>query len=187
MAIRRNGNPKLVGAIFAPIGLVLLGVTGWLGNHQVSILKTWPEVDALVTKSRLTRSRSKSTTMYGTEFEFRYTVNGKQYQTPATSSYASSSYTEMKGKIDAYTPGTHHSIHYNPANPNDISYDAGYNLGFFFVTIIPGILGLVFSGLGIALLFASRSERKALCPSCGEPVEKGQRFCPNCAAPLLST
>ncbi len=183
---------KIVGGVFLPLGLVFLGVTGFTGNRQYTILKSWPTVEAEVTQSRVshyqsTSSRSSSTsTMYQAEIEFRYTVGGKQYVTPATSDYSSSSYTEMKHKVDFYAPGTRHAIRYNPADPNDIRFDVGYNLGFFLLPFIFGILGLVFGSVGAGLLLAWRSVSKGQprCPSCGQPTERGQRFCPNCAAPL---
>lgn len=113
-----------------------------------------------------------------------YTVDGKDYTTPSSSSYSSSSYTEMKRKVDTYAPGSRHPIRYNPADPNNMRFDVGYNFGFFFLPVLFGGMGIVFSALGVGLLFASRSVRELRCPACGRPVEKGQNFCPNCAAPL---
>lgn len=83
-----------------------------------------------------------------------------------------------------YAPGSRHPIRYNPADPSDMRFDVGYNFGFFFLPVLFGGMGIVFSALGVGLLFASRSVRELQCPVCGRPVEKGQNFCPNCAAPL---
>lgn len=123
---------RLVGGIFAIIGVVLLGIGAWIGNRQYTILQTWPIVQAEVSKSRVTRGRdSEGTAMYGTEIEFRYTVEGKQYLTPSSSAYTTSSYRDMKRQADQYAPGTRHVIRYNPAEPDDIRFDAGFNFGFF--------------------------------------------------------
>jgi len=190
MATGGIGISRLVGGIFTLVGLVLLGVAGWAGNRQYTILKSWPTVEAVVTKSQVTHSqshdidRSTDTTMYEAAIEFRYTLNGKEYATPATSGYSSSSYTEMKRQADAYPPGTRHRVRYNPADPNDIRYNAGYTFGFFFLPVLLGGMGIVFGGLGVLFLYLSRSERVLLCPSCSQPVERNQRFCPNCVAPL---
>lgn len=176
---------KIVGGVFTPVGLALLGFGLWTGNRQVTIMKTWPTVDAEVTKSDVTRGRDREgTTMYGVEIEFRYTVNGKDYATPSSAGYRSSSYTEMKGKADAYAPGTRHPVRYNPSDPSDIRFDVGYNFGFFFLPVLLSGMGLIFGGVGSGLLLASRSALKQRCPSCGQPVERGQHFCPNCASAL---
>jgi len=185
MTDRGIGVARLVGLVFTPIGIIMLALAGWTGNRQYTILKTWPSVEAEVTRSEVTRGRdSEGTTMYGTEIEFRYTVDGREFNTPSSSSYRSSSYREMKGKADRYAPGTRHSILYNPSDPADVHFDAGYNIGFFLLPVILGGMGLMFTGLGIGVLWASRSEKPLRCPSCGEPVTAGQNFCPACATAL---
>jgi hypothetical protein len=175
---------KIVGGVFTVVGAVLLGVAGWTGNHYYTILKSWPTVEAEVTQSQVTVGRdSEGTTMYGTQIEFRYTVNGKPYVTPTSSSYRTSSYTEMKRMADRYAPGTRHPIRYNPGNPDDIRFDVSYSFGFFFLPILLGGMGAIFAGLGVTFLYVSRPKRGFTCPSCGQRMEKGQDFCPNCHAP----
>lgn len=191
MMVRQSrGVNKLVGGIFTVVGLALLGTGGWVGNRQYTILKSWPTLEAEVTKSQVTHhvshnSRSHTdTTMYGAEIEFRYTVEGRQFTTPSTPGYSTSSYPEMKRMADTYAPGTRHTIRYNPADPNDVRFNAGYNFGFFFLPVVFGGMGVVFTGVGIGLLAASRSWQPLQCPACGQAVERGQKFCPNCATPL---
>jgi hypothetical protein len=185
MTDRGIGLVRLVAVVFTPIGIIMLALAGWFGNRQYSILKTWPSVEAEVARSEVTRGRdSEGNTTYGTEIEFRYRVNGREFRTPSSSSYRSSSYKTMKEKADEYSPGTRHSILYNPSDPADVRFDAGYNLGFFFLPAILGGMGLVFAGLGVVFLWVSRSEKPLRCPSCGQPVSAGQNFCPGCAAAL---
>jgi hypothetical protein len=183
---------KLVGGIFAVVGLALLGAAYWTGNRQLTIIKSWPTIQAEVTKSQVTHhlshdsERSTDTMMYEAEIEFRYTLNGKEYVTPSNPGYSTSSYPEMKRLADTFAPGTTHLIRYNPADPNDIRFNAGYSFGFFFLPVLFGGMGIVFGGIGTGLLIASRSRESLRCPSCGQGVDKGQKFCPNCAA-LLQT
>ncbi len=187
MAASGIGTLKLVGTIFFCVGLLLLAVAGWSGNRQYTILKSWPEVQAEVVNSQLVHYRdSKGNAMYKPAIDFRYRVDGKEYTVPSSSNYSSSSYDEMKGKVDTYAPGTRHPIRYNPADPRDMRFEVGYNFGFFFLPVLFGGMGIVFTGVSIALLYASRSERARACPSCGQSVAAGQKFCPNCAAPLRS-
>ena len=138
----------IVGGVFFVIGLGLLTGAYFAGRRQYNILKHWPRVNATVTKSEVTTGRDRDITIYGTEFEFRYAVNDKEYKTPATSSYKTSSYTEMKRQADIFAPGTTHALLYDPADPNEIRYDAGYNFSFFLAPVILGGLGVVFAGVG---------------------------------------
>ncbi len=90
--------------------------------------------------------------MYQAEIEFRYTVDGKEYTTPSSSPYRSSSYAEIKQKAKTYARGTTHPIRYNPADPNDIRFDAGCNFGFFFLPVMFGGMAIIFGGVGAGLL-----------------------------------
>jgi hypothetical protein len=183
MVMQGKGLFKLVGAIFTVVGLGLLAGATWSGNRQYTILKTWPTVEAEVAKSEVVSYRdNEGTTMYWAAIDFRYSVNGKEYIVPSSSSYSSSSYNSVRKGVDEYAPGTRHRIHYNPTDPHDMRYEVGYNFGFFFLPVLLGGMGIVFAGLGGLLLYLSRSEQELLCPSCGQAVERGQNFCPNCAA-----
>ncbi len=181
---------KLLGSVFAVLGLGLLAGAGWSGNRQYMILTTWPTVEAEVTKSQVTHHISHDsrhntdTTMYQAKIEFHYMVENKEFTTPSTPGYSTSSYTSMKHMADVYAPGTRHPIRYNPADPNDIRFNAGYTFGFFFLPVLLGGMGIGFGGVGGGLLYGASRLQQLLCPSCGQPVERSQHFCPNCAAPL---
>ncbi len=191
MLARTRSNPKLVGAIFTPLGLLFLGIALWTANRQYTIMNTWPTVEAEVTKSQVShytsRSNSGSSIMYQTEVEFRYTIAGKEYTTPSTPGYSTSNYPAMKRIADTYAPGTRHSIQYNPADPNDIRFMTGYSFTFFLVPVVFGGLGLVFAGIGLVILKVAPAATTApslRCPACGQAIEPGQKFCPNCATPV---
>ncbi|HLY60174.1 MAG TPA: DUF3592 domain-containing protein [Terriglobia bacterium] len=145
----KDNSSKIVGGVFFVLGLGLLTGAYFVGRRQYNILKHWPKVDATVTQSSVTTGRDPDgTTMFGTQIEFRYVVNDKEYKTPATSSYKTSSYTEMKRQADIFAPGTTHALLYDPADPNDVRYDAGYNFSFFLAPVILGGMGVVFAGVG---------------------------------------
>jgi hypothetical protein len=185
MAIEGKGLYRLVGMIFLVVGLVLLSIAAWTGQSRYTILKSWPEVEAEVVKSEVVRSRdSEGNVMFKAAIDFRYTVAGKEYTVPASSSYSSSSHSVMQRKVAAYAPGSRHLIRYNPADPVDMHFDVGYNFSFFLLPLILGGMGVVFSALGAGVLYAVRGMRELRCPSCGAPVSTGQSFCPSCATPL---
>ncbi len=173
------------------MGSIFLAVGFWTGNRQYTILKSWPTVEAEVTKSEVKQhldsgsGSSGSTVMYQTFIEFRYTLNGKEYLTPSDAGYSTSSYPQMKRLADKFSPGTRHVIKYNPADPNDVYFNAEYSFGFFLLPVVFGGVGLIFCIVAIVLwVVASRLRSVRHCPSCGGLVEAGQHFCPNCAAVL---
>jgi hypothetical protein len=47
-------------------------------------------------------------------------------------------------------------IRYNPADPNDIRTNAGFNLGFFIVPIFLGGFGILLTGRGVVIFALSR-------------------------------
>ena len=185
MAIEGKRRLKLIGTIFAIIGVVLLLLAGWAGRRQYRILKSWPSVEAEVVNSKIIRNQdAENGTMYRAAIDFRYVVAGKEYTVPGSSSYSSSSYSMMKQKVDDYAIGTRRPIRYNPADPGDMRFDVGYSFSFFFLPAILGLMGLIFGGLGVGTLLAARMQQDRRCPSCGQMTEKGQNFCPNCSARL---
>jgi hypothetical protein len=183
---------KLFGVIPLLIGLGFLAGAWFIASHQYTILKKWPTVDAEVARSELRHHQetigknNTRSTVYQAQIEFRYAVGGKQYTTPAGSNYSTSNYAEMAQKVDTYAPGTHHPIRYNPANPNDICFDAGFTFGFFLVPLIFGGVGLVFTLIGAAVFFAGWAigKAKVRCPSCGAMVRRTEPSCPLCGAAL---
>lgn len=183
---------KLFGVLPLLIGLGLLAGGWFTGSHQYTILKKWPTVDAEVARSELASHQRKfandasPTTVYQAKIDFRYTVGGKQYTTPAGSDYSSSSYAEMKQKVDTYAPGTHHAIRYNPTNPNDIRFDAAFTIGFFMGPLILAGTGLGFAATGAALFFIGWviGKVKLRCPSCGAMVRRTEPSCPGCGTAL---
>ncbi len=152
-----------VGRFLTALGLFLLGGAWWTGNR----LKSWPAVEAEVTKSEVSKlssfgSRNGYGNAYSTKIEFRFEVDGKQFT--ASSSEKSASHGGAQSTAAMYTPGTRHTICYNPANPNDISFNAGYfdvvyTLIFFLKPIFLGIFGLGLTSQGLQCLWRSRSMR----------------------------
>jgi hypothetical protein len=183
---------KLFGVIPLLIGLGFLAGAWFTASRQYTILKKWPTVDAEVARSELSHRQetfgknNTPTTVYQAQIDFRYAVGGKQYTTPAGSDYSTSNYAEMAHKVDTYAPGTHHPIHYNPANPNDIRFDASFTFGFFLAPLIFGGVGLMFTALGAGLFCVGWVIERAQvrCPSCGAMVRRTEPSCPNCGAAL---
>ena len=174
------------------VGLALLAFAGWFGHRQYAIVHSWPPVEGVVTKSQVSthgsfdRRSGGSSTMYRTEVEFRYTVDGNELVATTTPGYDSSSRSDMEDLAEAFGPGTRHTIRYNPAQPHEILMNAGYNLGFFAPALLTGGLGVLFLGIVVHHLLPSRGIKAPQCPGCGQPFAASQSFCRNCGAPLQS-
>ena len=150
-------NKRMLSWVFISIGVVLLACAAWAGYRQYTILTRWPTVDAEVLSSRVIQGHDdEGTAMYSASVQFRYAVDGKEYVTPSSSGVRTSSYPSVKREVDKFAPGTRHAIRYNPVDPNDVTFEAGYNLSFFFLPVLLGFLGIVFSGIGAAVLATSR-------------------------------
>lgn len=181
---------SIIGAVFTTVGLALLITAAFTGRNQQRIVATWPRVEAQVIRSRVSsstsfeRNRGTNVATYLAVIEFRYNVAGKSYDTPASTQVSTSNYAAVKRQVDAYAPGTFHTIVYNPEDPNDIRFNAGYTWSFFFLPALFGGMGIIFGVVGVCLLAASRTVQLVRCPSCGAIIEKGQKFCSNCATPL---
>jgi hypothetical protein len=70
---------------------------------------------------------------------------------------------------------------YNPADPAEIEYNAGYNFEFFGIPLFCGGMGLIFALVGVASFRKREANR---CPACAQFIAPGQTSCPNCGAPL---
>jgi hypothetical protein len=148
---------KMVGRLFVILGILMLGAAFWTGKVQYDVLNHWPKVEAEVTSSRVAQGPdSEGTMMYKAAVEFRYTVNGNEFSTPSSSNISTSSYASVKREVDRYAVGTRHLIWHNPDDPNDVRFDAGYTLGFFFIPVLLGGMGVVFAGIGTAVVLTSR-------------------------------
>ncbi|MEZ0373492.1 MAG: DUF3592 domain-containing protein, partial [Candidatus Sericytochromatia bacterium] len=89
-----------------------------------------------------------SPTNYGAEISFAYQAGGQPYTVSVASAYQTSVYTWMQELVEAFPAGSVRPIRYNPANPQQVVYDAGYTWGFFLTPLIFGLLGLVFACIG---------------------------------------
>jgi hypothetical protein len=174
--------PKLIAGIFLAIGLVLLGVAGWFAENKFTVMNSWPTVEAEVLESEVTDYEdSEGSTLYKAQFRFRYAVDSRTFDTRTDNGYGTSFRSWMQAKVDRLPPGSRHPLHYNPADPADIEYNAGYNFEFFGIPLFCGGMGLILALVGVASFRKRVAER---CPACAQYLTPGQTSCPNCGAPL---
>jgi Protein of unknown function (DUF3592) len=157
MAKHRRGD-ILAGGLITAMGLLLLGGAWWTGNRQYTILKSWPTVEAEVTKSKVNLIReSHNSLMHYTRIEFRFDADGKQFT--ASSSERSGTLGGAQMTAHTHAPGTRHTIRYNSANPNDIRFNADETIMFFSTPIVLGLAGLALTGGGLRWLWRARRSK----------------------------
>ena len=151
----------LVGRLITALGALLLGIALWIGYGRYVILRHWPTTQAEVTKSevsgpsRMGRSIT-SDSVYYTEIEFQFAVDGRPFKASARDK--SDNWSGAKMVANTYAPGTRHPIRYNPVNPEDIRFSAVNTLE---LPVFLGIIGVgVFSGGLRWLLQALERSRK---------------------------
>jgi len=129
---RRPGQTLklLAAAIFLAFVLPLLFLAGLLAWHQYRILTTWPAVDAVVAKSDWTSTTTHNSrppiTSYGARFTFRYTAQGRVYDSSAELGYGSTNRSDIERWLAQLPVGSHQRIRYDPHNPAHISLAAEY-------------------------------------------------------------
>lgn len=177
-------TPRLIAGIFLALGVILLGVAGWLAEKKLAVINSWPTVEAEVIESEvISYEDSDNDTLYKAQFRFRYTVDGRTFDTRTDNGYGTSFRSWMQKKVDRLPPGARHRLHYNPADPAEIEYNAGYNLEFFGIPLFCGSMGLIFALAGVASLRKRDADR---CPVCAQYLPPGQASCPHCGASLPS-
>lgn len=186
---KSTAPPKWFGAIFALVGVGALAGSWFLLEKQLTILREWPTVHAEVLQSEVTSHRDSddNSTTYGVRVEFRFALNGKEYKASADRGYTSSSLSSMRGMADRFSPGSHHPIRYNPVQPTDIHFNAGYSLEFFGVPVFVSVFGFVFLLIGGFIIKGKRhpyAPDASLCPTCSAPAPPGEKFCPKCGTML---
>ncbi len=144
-----------VEVFFLLVGLGLLA--GGIYAYYAIVVRpaSWPQADALVVSSRVVNPKSPNS--YAPELVFRLTVDDSTRDVTIAPSWSSSSYDVVRGHIDQFPPCGRVKVAVNPRNPADVRYDLGVTVTNMIAPGVLGLLGLVFTAIGV---FARRGERE---------------------------
>ena len=140
--------------VFLVVGLGLLA--GGIYAYYAIVVRpaSWPQADALVVSSRIVNPKSPNS--YSPELVFRLTADDSTRDVKIAPSWSSSSYDVVRGHVDQFPAGRRVKVAVNPGNPADVRYDLGVTMANMIVPGVLGLLGLVFTAVG---MFARRGER----------------------------
>jgi hypothetical protein len=149
----QNRSDILVGKLITALGMLLMAGALWAIYGRYVIFTSWPTVDAQVTKSEVSGPirMQRSDRLYYTRIEFQFLSDGKQFT--ASVRDKSDNWSGAKMVANTYYPGTHHTIRYNPANPNDIRFDI---VNTFETPVAVGIFGIAMLVIGLRWLLRCR-------------------------------
>ena len=161
---QRNWLLALFGLPFFCVGagFLLLSIVPTL--HDASRMASWSEARGALLHAQLISKRSKQSTTYRVEAEYRYNVDGRDYRGSrvAIGSAADNvgDFQQALGKRleQAYRAGQPVSVWYDPGNPADavLNRDLRWGLlGFKALFVV------LFGGIGLALMYFGLRGKKA--------------------------
>jgi hypothetical protein len=146
-----------MGRVLWILGTVVLGIAVFLGRNQIVVLSTWAKADGEVTASEIVRYfNPKSKPVYRLRVTFQFPVNNVAQFAVSSSSLGSTELAPVNRKAALFPVGSHHAIRYDPANPTEMRWDAGYNVDFLAVPLIVGGAGLLCVAAGGVFWLAAR-------------------------------
>ncbi|HVP48132.1 MAG TPA: DUF3592 domain-containing protein [Bryobacteraceae bacterium] len=154
--VPQNRSAILVGKLITALGILVVAAALWVIHGRYVIFKFWPTVDAQVTKSVVSGPirMERGDRVYYTRIEFQFLAAGKQYTASARDKSDDRNGAQMVA--NTYSAGTHHTIRYNPANPNDIRFDV---VNMFETPVAVGIFGVAMLVVGLRWLVRCRRKR----------------------------
>lgn len=156
------GFPDITGGrmatLFGVVGLVLLVVSVRGAIQRATALKSWPRVEANVLGGDVVSHSSgdEREAMYAPRLRLRYDYAGRQFAVPATGEVYSSHYASQARAVREAARARRVSVLLDPANLASPVLNAGYNIEYFFGSVITGVIGAVFVSLAALLWRAFR-------------------------------
>lgn len=143
--------PRIIGGIFSIIGFILIVVAGFFGYRSYSFLQKAVIVPGVVTEfvEREFVNNDRNSDTYGSKYKLfapvlQYHYNAKDYR--YESPYGSTT--------PAYGVGDQISLQIDPSEPGKAEENSF--MSNWFVTMLLGSIGLVFTGVGLVVRKAFR-------------------------------
>ncbi len=161
-----SSNPitlRTIGAGLAVVGVIVLSVGAFQAYEQANVIRSWTPVTAQFIRADQRNEKINVTIQTGradrylVTWTFRYAINGVQHETAAAPG-THGTYDQMMAWMTRFRPGDQVLIHYNPANPDEISA-AAYDWPTFSHAAWVGCWGMGILALGFVLRAMTRTSR----------------------------
>lgn len=151
-----------LGRILWVMGTLILSSAVFSAHNQITVLSSWVKADGEVAGSEIVRHFSvKSNPVYRVRVTFQFQANGVPHFAVSSSSTTSSNLESASRTVARYPAGSHHSIYYDPGNPANMEFDAGYNLDYLAMPLMMAGVGLLFVIAGTVVRIRARRARPA--------------------------
>lgn len=137
MTLTTTKTPSSRGILFGRIlwmaALGFLLMSAWSAWERMSIMRTWPQVDAIITSSQLeARAKdSKQRDMYAAMIGVKYTVDGREYQARVPFTDGSQRTAQAREYAERFKVGSTRKVRHAPGEPQRLRLDADYSVLFF--------------------------------------------------------
>lgn len=182
ISVPQGSRRGIAGLRFLALMFVVLG-GAFLVLWYLPMLKTslssmkWSETPCLILTSGVREHSGRNGTTYSVDISYRYTVEGREYESRRYSSFGGSS-SGRAGKqsvVAQYPVGSQRVCFVNPENPSEALLKPG--LGW---ETLLGLFPLLFMGIGVLLLagsFRKTGFQRAPCGIGEAPPEQGNLPC----------
>jgi hypothetical protein len=139
------------------LGTLVVSGAMFSAHNEITVLTSWAKADGQVTGSEIVRYFSpKSKPVYRLRVTFQFQADGVPQFAVSSSSMSSSDLASVSRKVARYPVGSHHEILYDPANPVNMHFDAGYNVDYLAQPLMIAAVGLLLVLAGTVVRFLSR-------------------------------
>ncbi len=142
---------RVIASAFFLFFLGFLGISAPLYWSQYKIVRTWPAVEAEVTRSTVLALQTQSGPLHDIEVHFAFSVDSRPYVGVIHSNHLSTSRARKLKQAAEFLVGSRHLIRYNPVDPGDVRAQVGYNVHFFAVPIFISGVGAIFLVIGLVI------------------------------------
>lgn len=177
-------NPKaliLVGAFFGLPGLALSVGAAIMGVNNFAATQIWPIAEATVTRSGIEVTRDREgMPVYRLGVEFDYERGRHAQHASGKSTYVSGNYPWIVQRLERFSVGSRHEVRVNVRDASDVRFDLESPLLNWLPTAGVGLMGFIFTTLGVWLLQWGFRTR---CAGCRNQLPRGAAYCPACRRP----
>jgi hypothetical protein len=181
----RTGN-RIIGMVGSLVGLTMLTAGAVVAWKQYREVPSWPTAEAVVTRSDLEIGHDREGRIrVRPRIEMRFSAGGREVQAQAATAHTNR-YAHARRMVDANPVGSRPTVRYNPSQVREVHLGTAPAAELLALPLALGLLGLMFSVLGLVLLYQGFFRRARFCAQCARALAKQYQYCPFCGMPVAA-